>query len=50
MFCMWTMKEKEVAGLMPVLSAMKAKLMVVVFIELWGKLEEFSVGIQLCVC
>lgn len=37
---------------MPMLSAMKVKSMVVVFIELWGKLEEeeFRVGIQLCVC
>lgn len=35
--------QREVAGLMPVLSAMKAKSMVV-FIELWGKLEEEDVN------
>ena len=44
-------REREGARLMAIFSAMKAKLLVVVFIELWGKLEEeeFRVGIQLCV-
>ena len=44
-------REREGARLMAIFSAMKAKLLVVVFIELWGKLEEeeFRVGIQLSV-
>lgn len=44
-------REREGARLMAIFSAMKAKLLLVVFIELWGKLEEeeFRVGIQLCV-
>lgn len=50
MFCMWKIREREVARLMAMFSAMKAKSVVVVFVELWRKLEEeqFRVEIQLC--